>query len=382
MTTTDELLSTLIRRACGDGVRLPEQPLPHAAWSRVVRTAVRERIVGVLVSAVQAGLPTTDRQFEQLDDEHRLAMTVAASLEAQLPSITVHLDDAGIEHRLMKGLAAAHHVYADAALRQYGDIDLLVRPRDFTSAQAALVRGGFDRLGTPHGPVMATVAKERLFRNAHGGEIDLHQSLARGRRWLRSTDDLFDDPVQLDLPSGPVLALSVEGMLLNACVASAYPGRRLSTVVDHVLLVRRNDLDWHRFDELVTAARADEVIRLASAEVERWVPGGSVAAHARPSRTSSIVDRAAMRLATSAVTGGLVGAASTLPAHRFPVAMWELVWPDPERLRTTNQRRDLVRVWRVMRKFVAWAVVLGGFERRRRPAGFSGRRGPARPVRR
>jgi len=100
------------------------QPLLFQGLSSVA-TAVPAEPMGVLAQRYQANL-------------HK-----ALFLSRELISILDCLESAGVEAMPYKGLALAETIYGDIALRQSGDIDLLIRPQDLPRICQALAPLGF-----------------------------------------------------------------------------------------------------------------------------------------------------------------------------------------------------------------------------------------------
>src|SRR5262245_53045699 len=99
----------------------------------------RQRLTGLAVEAVEAGElvlepAATDELFERHDEQ----MALDLRLERMLCEAADVLDGASIEYRALKGPVLAHTVYRDPALRSFGDVDVLVRDRDFDAAIDAL----------------------------------------------------------------------------------------------------------------------------------------------------------------------------------------------------------------------------------------------------
>ena len=93
------------------------------------------------------------------------------------------LDGAGVEPIPYKGPALAREAYGDAALRQFVDLDILVRPRDVWGASAALEREGFE----PHFKLRGAGEREAFLRLSYvqlftrpgdGLAVELHWGVA------------------------------------------------------------------------------------------------------------------------------------------------------------------------------------------------------------
>jgi len=85
-------------------------------------------------------------EMRSLQQSHQLNVHKALRLSGELIRVLDHLSSLRIEAIPYKGLALAETLYGDIALRQSGDIDLLIRPQDFSRVREAVRELGF----TPH----------------------------------------------------------------------------------------------------------------------------------------------------------------------------------------------------------------------------------------
>ena len=87
-----------------------------------------------------------------------------------------HLRSAGISSILLKGAAIARWLYRDGGARPYVDVDLLVSPRDFDAAKAALAELGY--VHWLEGAAACEIGpNEEELLNPAGVCIDLHHGL-------------------------------------------------------------------------------------------------------------------------------------------------------------------------------------------------------------
>jgi hypothetical protein len=94
-------------------------------------------------------------QMSSIMRSYEINLHRALLLSRELIRIVERLSALGIEVLPYKGPALAELVYTDIALRQSGDIDLLIHPQDFTRVRDAVRELGY----TPHVPL--TAAQER-----------------------------------------------------------------------------------------------------------------------------------------------------------------------------------------------------------------------------
>jgi hypothetical protein len=163
------------------------------------------------------------------------------------------LESGGVEALAYKGPTLAAHVYGDLSHRQFGDLDLLVRPHDAARAMALLAEQGY--AGSPwpdgaEGATQLTRSHVHALHNANGSiEVELHWAFMPpefsfdadlGAWWTR----LEWRP----LGGVRVRALPAEELLVVLCVHGCrHLWVRLKSVCDVAALVaREQELDWDR----------------------------------------------------------------------------------------------------------------------------------------
>lgn len=205
-----------------------------------VARAHAERVIPLLHAAVVAD--ETDLTEEQRSLTAAMNLDVAVlsvRLEKDLLGILKALDEIAVHYALLKGVAVCHLDYPDPSWRQFGDVDLLVAPRDVERALSTLAGLGW----TTASPVPQ---HHRRFTQAFvlGGdsllEVDLHQRLRhRAPGWLISPEVLLANRVPFELGDRTAWALSDIDRVLHACVhtsGSRGSFHRLSSVADVLLL--------------------------------------------------------------------------------------------------------------------------------------------------
>jgi hypothetical protein len=126
---------------------LLQQPVD---WNSLFALAERHCTLPLLHQALaqfQAELPAEEWQY--LQQSHQSNLRKALLLSRELIRILEHLSALKIDPMPYKGLAVAEALYGDIALRQSGDIDLLIRPQDLPRVREAVCQLGY----TPHAPL-------------------------------------------------------------------------------------------------------------------------------------------------------------------------------------------------------------------------------------
>jgi hypothetical protein len=160
-----------------------------------------------------------------------------------------------------KGPALAVLAYGNLALREFGDLDVLIRRRDFARARDLLLARGYSP------KYQLTAAQEAAYLRAHWEYVFLRpdRAVALEIHW-RTTPRAFSFPLDqerlwrrletLPLGGAQVLTLPPEELLLILCVHGSKHGwDRLCWVADIARLIHApRGLDWGRV--LAQAGRA------------------------------------------------------------------------------------------------------------------------------
>ncbi len=167
MPVSDPTLETewsLLRTACSAGTPgekldlirpLLREPI---CWKILFDLADRHGVQPLLcqtLSTIEEAVPSED--MHALKQRYQVNLLKALFLSRELIRIVDRLSEIGIEVMPYKGLALAEAIYGDIALRQSGDIDLLIRPQDLPRIREAVSELGY----TPHS--LLSKAEERAY---------------------------------------------------------------------------------------------------------------------------------------------------------------------------------------------------------------------------
>jgi hypothetical protein len=243
-------------------------PLATPAWQDLLRAAVAERLTGLLAAVVRDGtIRATATQADEATAAHRHATYLNLALEGVLVDAVACLTSAGLDHRVLKGPAVARLDHPDIALRCFTDVDLLVRATELDAAVAALIDAGLTRAD----PQVREGFDRRFGKGAtlltrQGLAVDVHRTLDRGPFGvLVDLDDLWRDPVVIEVAGAEMRALPAEQRLLSLCFHAALGDvpPRLGPLRDVALIVLGGQADDGRALELAHRWRADAVVARA-----------------------------------------------------------------------------------------------------------------------
>ena len=132
----------------------PTPPAGELAWTRTVKLAEEQRVVGLLAAAAADGAVELEgAAFDHLAEVHEAWCAHDLRLERALVRAADALDAAALPYLVLKGAALAHRWYPDPAQRLFADLDIVVpsgRVRDASRILADLLgTTPRDRRGRP-----------------------------------------------------------------------------------------------------------------------------------------------------------------------------------------------------------------------------------------
>lgn len=155
----------------------------------------------------------------------------------------------GVEALVIKGPVLSARCYGDPGLRQYGDLDLVVRDGDIQRTTELMIGLGYE----PSVPLAAIQAKkipgEYNFRHSSTRllvEFHTERTFRYHPRPL-PIEKLFERQVRVNIDARDVPALSPEDELLLICIHGAkHFWEHLSYIADVAAFLSRQELDWKR----------------------------------------------------------------------------------------------------------------------------------------
>jgi hypothetical protein len=163
------------------------------------------------------------------------------------------LKEHGVATLALKGPALAAAAYGDIALRQFTDLDILVRERDLVSALAVLQTDGYCSSMPLHGSPAAIPGASQVTLVKPGviGAIDLHWRLSPSYFALTPEgEELWQRATEVQLNTSSVLTLGHQNLILHLCVHGARHGwQSLSGICDIAAVTRRFKFDWKSLTE-------------------------------------------------------------------------------------------------------------------------------------
>jgi hypothetical protein len=168
-----------------------------------------------------------------------------------------------------KGPTLAASAYGNLALRQFNDLDLLLRKRDIPRARTLLsglgYRSQLSLRPDQEASYLESIGQLPLVQNGGPGLIELHSTLLpRNFCFSLAAEGLWNRLERMDLAGKQVRTLSPEDLLLVLC---AHGAKHLWTCLGWIcdlarLIQARPGLNWARVQELAGRLRARRILAL------------------------------------------------------------------------------------------------------------------------
>ncbi len=208
-----------------------------------VTPLVYRRLSAVLDSG-QLGLLGALRQQDASNTQRALWLTL------ELLNIHRHLQARGLEVLPYKGPVLAESLYGDVALRQFSDLDLLVRSDDLPRIKSALADVGYEpglRLSQAEERDYLKSGYEYTFDGARGRNLleIKWQVLPRFYSVGFDVNKFFERASTVTIEGQKLRTLCDRDLMLVLCVhAAKHAWKQISWLCDIVELARSGALDW------------------------------------------------------------------------------------------------------------------------------------------
>ncbi len=266
------LLSSRIHPSVEDLTALDAQVAQVADWEEVVRNLI-ERGVGPLfytkLSQLNNRTLIPAGSLEKLRQAYYLTLSRGMVLYDVFRKAVGVLKANDIDLMVLKGAYLAEKLYGDIALRQFSDIDLLIREDDGEKAQAVLREAGFQSEDYP----MAAFLRQQLGFEHYpqmiykGGAVELHVRLSRpGEHYEILTENVWQHAETVTLQGIEVKVPDLTDVLIHTCVHLHKHFREgqiqftgFSDIVN-LLHIHADAINWEELSERCRLYRCEEIV--------------------------------------------------------------------------------------------------------------------------
>lgn len=253
--TEVELLLLCARTSVDDEERRRIADLAARAveWETLLRLAGRHGLVPLLFTRISelcpAAIPTD--ALANLRDQFRRVSAMSVYLSGELRQLLRLFAARGVEAMPYKGPALAIAAYGNVALRQFCDLDIIVRAHSLDAARDALVERGYQPYGELNDAQQSVVRRTQcnlaFTRDDERTIVELHWEVAaRGFSRVLGAEELWARSRAAEFEGESVRALAPEDLLLALCVhGTKHVWERLGWLCDIARLIETsNGLDW------------------------------------------------------------------------------------------------------------------------------------------
>jgi hypothetical protein len=255
-------LLLLLRGAAGDHLGSPH--LEQCDWRTFARSCDNHQIAPLIFCRLRdlAGDSVPSGLLEHLRARFYAVSAHNYHLARKLVELTSLLEARDIPVLAYKGPAVAMAVYGDLALREYQDLDLVVRTEHLLRAVDLLTRNGFNfaqySYVPKHSRNLARHQEVTLQAPDKTYFVDLHWQLApnHARTFSIDVEKLWDRTETLELPNGNISTLCREDLFLALCChGTVHRWSLLKWLLDVAEILRQPErLSWARIKDM-TAGR-------------------------------------------------------------------------------------------------------------------------------
>ena len=266
--TAFELLLACCRSETGAKQSLHKQFAPPAPqWEALMRLAEQHDLIPLLYRNVST-FPdlVSSAVLEALRLSYQRNAQKNLRLTHELIRIVDCLQSQGVAALPYKGPVLAQAIYDDIGMRQFSDLDILIRPCDVPRAKAAIAQLGY----TPS--TRMTEAEEQAYLRS-GYELGFDGPFGRNLLELQwrilprfycvdlSVESLFERASEIAVGGRIVKTLSPEDLVLVLCIhAAKHAWARLSFLVDIAGAARSQNINYELLEKRARRLRIERIL--------------------------------------------------------------------------------------------------------------------------
>jgi hypothetical protein len=246
--------------------RLSELLHRSVDWSALLALAEQHGVLVLLIDRLKDLQQATPPDIRETLREWQRRQTVSTlNLTAEMFHLLERLAALRIETLVTKGPALSVRCYGEPGMRQYGDLDLIVRDADMQRATEAMIALGY----APKVPLSAIQASKFPGEYAfHKPATDLLVEFHTERTFRYHPrrlpiETLFARRSSVTVDGRAVPTLSIEDELVLICIHGAkHLWERVMWIADVAALISNNPLDWNRAVAAAREVGAEKILRL------------------------------------------------------------------------------------------------------------------------
>ncbi len=267
-----DFLLACVRHYCGSTL----VELNPVNGSKLLELAQFNGILPILHHSLTPSLTIPADIVDRLSEASRANSYLNLLRTQELFRILTHLKAQGIAAIPFKGVVLAEMAHGSIAMRQFGDLDLLVHPRDFWQAKAVLVAQGYctEATVTQEAAGFHRYCQISLFHPTRSSSLDLHWGIPPRRFWRGDRLEVPWQNLQVRSIAGQTIqTFSIEmTLVIQAVNAVKEPQRRsaLKQVCDLAKLIQLDStLDWELVWQIAGRLRVRKLVLIGLSVVHQ-----------------------------------------------------------------------------------------------------------------
>lgn len=238
-------------------------------WQALTSLAEQHGVIAQLDAQLQCVEPTRvpEDVRKSLQARHRAHLIFTLGMAAELFRLLEKFRVAGVEAMVVKGPVLSTRAYGDPGLRQYVDLDFLIRARDLLTATRVLSAGDYEGDIPVEAIEAGKIPGEYLFRKK-GTRVLVELHTEHSFRYFPRPlplEDYFSRGAEVALDGHRVPALSAEDEFVLICIHGAkHLWERLMWIADVAAMASGGTtLDWETVKVSARAVGAERMVHVA-----------------------------------------------------------------------------------------------------------------------
>ncbi len=224
-------------------------------------------------------LPLVYKTLKNLDMDHKIVsafkphyLSIAQrniSMSAELIRIMKLLEENSIQMLAFKGPTLSQMAYGDITLRQYGDLDVLIKKEDIDKIDILFKESGYQHL-LPLTSIQTSIrlkyAKDLSFIHPSKGILfEMHWAFLNQNYPIQiDLENFWLETQEVKLNGNTMHTFSNENLLIYLAIhGSRHLWERISWLKDIDLLIQKNEINWEKLIDKVSETGFEKMVYLA-----------------------------------------------------------------------------------------------------------------------
>jgi hypothetical protein len=220
-------------------------------WIALIRLAMRHDVMPLLYRSLRQVCPDSvpESVFGPLRARYEAQAAQARRYAEELVRILSLFEEQGIPAVPYKGPTLAQRLYGDLSLREFGDLDIMIREHDVPRAQDLIRCHGYAFAYLKNASKLAEYVRtnrELQFCGSEGTMLELHWRFALQSAGVKHDPERFLQRFEMISLAGaqvPSLPLDVYFLILSLH-GTKHKWRQLKLICDIAEILGQPDLDW------------------------------------------------------------------------------------------------------------------------------------------